>query len=144
MDDLGQSGPVSGFVDFHLDITTNEFTVGPRDILALEVSPFTGASDLLAIGTNGDGVLKLEAGASLAILNLEGQGNFTIGQSFHILDFSSVQGTFETISLPGGHSMWDLSELYTDGVITVVPEPSSFAMLLGGALFFGGRLRRRS
>jgi hypothetical protein len=141
-------GGAATFAQFDLDITTNVYTVGAKDILALEVSPLSETSDLLRIGVDGNGnggtgILKLEPGASLAILNIDEETLFTAGQSFHILDFASVQGTFETISLPGGQSLWDVSELYTTGVITVVPEPSSAALLLGGVLFLGGRLRRR-
>jgi hypothetical protein len=139
----GQVPSGANFAQFNLDITSSVFTVGAKDILSLEVSPLSDISDLLQVGVGGNGTLKLDPGASLSILNLDEETLFTAGMSFDILDFASVQGTFETISLPGGQSLWDLSELYTTGVITVVPEPSSAALLLGGALFLGGRLRRR-
>ena len=33
-----------------------------------------------------------------------------------------IYGEFETISLPGDRLSWDLSQLYTTGEITAVPE----------------------
>lgn len=139
---VGQVPSGANFAQFDLNITSNVFTVGAKDILALEVSPLNETSDLLNVGVDGNGTLKLELGASLAVLNFDESTMFAAGMSFDILDFTAVQGSFETISLPGGAALWDLSELYTTGVITVVPEPSSVALLLAGAVVFGGRLRR--
>ncbi|MHA3773000.1 PEP-CTERM sorting domain-containing protein [Verrucomicrobiota bacterium sgz303538] len=133
--------PNASYAEFDLDDLSNAFTVGQHDILALEVSAVDGLGDMLSIGENGLGTLTLSPGASLAILNLG--GTFTPGQSFNILDFGTISGTFETISLPGGTSLWDTSKLYTNGVISVIPEPTSVALILIGTLVLS-RLRRRA
>jgi T5SS/PEP-CTERM-associated repeat protein len=68
------------------------------------------------------------------------------GQTFDILDFDpgDLSGRFSAFDLPdlGGGLSWDTSNLYTTGTITVIPEPTTLALLaLGGALAL---LRRRS
>jgi hypothetical protein len=68
------------------------------------------------------------------------------GESFQIFD-GATTGSFSEISLPAlsdGLS-WDTSSLYTDGTISVTPEPSSVALLAAGAiglLGYGCRRRR--
>ncbi len=51
-------------------------------------------------------------------------GGFTpaVGESFDILDWGSLSGTFSSIRLPtlGGRIVWDSSQLYTIGTISVV------------------------
>ena len=60
----------------------------------------------------------------------------TLGDSFDILDWGTLSGTFSTLQLPalGNNLAWNTSQLYTSGVISVttVPEPAAavlFAML---------------
>jgi hypothetical protein len=58
---------------------------------------------------------------------------------------NSVSGTFSTITgtdLGGGLS-WDTSALYTTGVITVVPEPKTWALIALGSAFMLWNLRRK-
>jgi hypothetical protein len=45
-----------------------------------------------------------------------------LGNSFDLLDWGSISGTFSTLQLPspGGTLGWDTSHLYTTGVISVV------------------------
>jgi hypothetical protein len=79
-------------------------------------------------------------------LTLQSGFNPTLGEQFHIFPSTDPQfgdtGTFATLNLPalGGES-WDISDLYTTGVITVVPEPLSTAMLAIAAF---GILPRRT
>lgn len=42
----------------------------------------------------------------------------TAGNSFDILDFASLTGTFTTINLPGGAGAWNITQLLTLGTIT--------------------------
>ena len=43
------------------------------------------------------------------------------GDTFDILDFSAVDGVFETLDLPGSAANWNLTKLYTDGEIRYRP-----------------------
>ena len=68
----------------------------------------------------------------------------TLGEEFDVFKFlDGHEGSFseiETPALPGGLS-WDLSDLYTTGTITVVPEPTcvGFLVLGSGTLLFRRR-----
>ena len=48
------------------------------------------------------------------------------GDKFDILDIETIDGQFERISAPSlpNHLLWDFSELYESGEISVVPEPA--------------------
>ena len=54
-----------------------------------------------------------------------------MGNSVDLFDWTTTAGNFTVITgtdLGGGKS-WDTSALYTTGVITVVPEPATWALL---------------
>jgi autotransporter-associated beta strand protein len=57
------------------------------------------------------------------------------GESFEIFD-GETTGSFNQIDLPAltGDLSWSTSNLYSQGVISVVPEPSSLALLAASAL----------
>jgi hypothetical protein len=67
------------------------------------------------------------------------------GDSFDILDFGTLTGTFSNISLPELPSRltWDTTRLYTNGEISVaaVPEPSCIALCII-AIIFAAQFRR--
>ena len=44
---------------------------------------------------------------------------------FKILDCNAINGTFDTVSLPGGNERWDASDLYTQGVIRFNVPPGT-------------------
>jgi hypothetical protein len=77
---------------------------------------------------------QFTAGGTLQIL-FTGDTPFANGQSFDILDWNSITGTFASVQLPALPSSlaWNISSLYSNGTISVVPEPSA-AMLMGLAL----------
>ena len=70
------------------------------------------------------------------------------GESFDLLDWGTLTGTFATIDASGfklaAGTVLDTSALYTTGTISVtaVPEPGSLAMLLSGLLGLGLLHRR--
>jgi hypothetical protein len=72
------------------------------------------------------------------------------GQSFDLLDWGSVSGSFSSIDASGlklaAGTALDTSQLYTNGVISVqaVPEPQTWAMLLAGLGAVGAARRRRT
>ncbi len=73
------------------------------------------------------------------------------GQKFDLFDWGTAQGSFSSIDftnapLASGLT-WDTSNLYTTGELSVaaaVPEPESWAMLLGGFALTGFLARRRA
>ena len=86
----------------------------------------------------------LTFGGTLA-LNSSGY-TAVFGNSVDLFNWSTTSGTFSTITgtdLGGGLS-WDTSSLYTDGVITVVPEPATWALLAAGLTVTMVLRRRRS
>lgn len=76
------------------------------------------------------------------------------GQSFDLLDWGTLSGTgsgtFKSIDASGfmlaAGTQLDYSQLYTSGTIlvTAVPEPASYAMLLAGLGVLGSVARRRA
>jgi probable HAF family extracellular repeat protein len=93
----------------------------------------------------------LALGGTLKLVSWAG---FTgqVGQSFDLLDWGSSSGSFSSIDASGltlaDGAVLDLSALYTSGVvsITAVPEPGSWALMLGGlgAAAMRFRQQRRS
>jgi hypothetical protein len=71
-----------------------------------------------------------------------------VGEQFQLFDnifTDPLTGSFDSVALPplpGGES-WDTSQLYSTGIISVVPEPTNIALILaaGGLLI---RRRRKS
>lgn len=101
------------------------------------------AADLVSIG----GALVLGTGATLQVLNASDATAFAAGDAWKLFDWTnlaSLEGGFAQFDLPALSAglQWDLSQLYTQGVLTValVPEPGR-AFLLSFAL--GGLLLRR-
>ena len=79
-----------------------------------------------ALGTQYDHVAvagQLALGGTLQVLkiNLNNGFNITSGQAFDILDWGSRSGTFSAIELPAlaGGLVWNTSQLYTAGVLSV-------------------------
>jgi hypothetical protein len=70
----------------------------------------------------------------------------SVGDSFELFD-GPTSGSFSEVSLPAlaNGLSWDTDNLYTAGVVSVVPEPSTLAILGAGVvgLIFCGLLRHR-
>lgn len=67
------------------------------------------------------------------------------GDRFDLFDFTFHTGSFTTVSLPSlatGLS-WDLSDLYTTGQISVIPEPAGGALVAFGFLSVVAASRKR-
>jgi autotransporter-associated beta strand protein len=95
-------------------------------------------------------VVNLSGTGSLAgTLDVELLGNFTpnAGDTFDVLN-GNTTGRFDYLALPalGNGLSWNTSQLYTTGAISVVPEPSTLALLGAGAVWAAvcaWRARRR-
>jgi hypothetical protein len=87
-----------------------------------------GTSLAMELGgtTPGAGYDQIHVAGQLAIggaLSVSGINGFVpkLGQSFDLLDWGTLVGTFSSLSLPSPSlGQWDTSKLYTDGVISVV------------------------
>lgn len=92
-----------------------------------------------------DGLASLGGALDVSLLN---EFEPIPGDTFDILDFDSLTGRFDEIRLPELASGigWDVSALYSDGTISVVPEPNTLLLLLGGgiAAYTAARPRRRT
>lgn len=146
----------------HLNLNNHAETLGALSIsgsstLSLGTGTLTlsGASTTFASGqTLNLGISSLasfgriDAGANSLVfggtLNITGSHSFTAGDSFDLFN-GSISGTFANVTLPtlGGGLDWNLSQLYTDGVISVIPEPSTYSAFAGLAAAGLVALRRR-
>ena len=94
---------------------------------------------------------RIDAAGQLVLagaLDVELVNGFTpqAGESFELFD-GDISGTFSQLSLPALDNglSWDTSDLYTSGTISVVPEPSTLALLavgVSGLIGYGWRRRR--
>lgn len=71
-----------------------------------------------------------------------------IGDSFQLFtwtggDFTGEFGSISAFELDSG-LFWDFSELYTDGIVAIIPEPSTVGLVLMTALGWCFARRRRS
>lgn len=101
-----------------------------QNLTLLGISNFElDAALITADLANVTGVLNF--GGTLNVTNLG--GTFAGGQVYNLFDFASSSGTFTTINLPNLDTLntglsWNTSNLYTNGTLTVVPEPSALAL----------------
>jgi autotransporter-associated beta strand protein len=101
-----------------------DLTLGPISSSNFEISAAGNSSDLAIVSA------LLNFGGTLNVSNIAGV--LALGNTFNLFDFASKSGTFSTVNLPTLSSGlgWDQDNLYTTGVISVIPEPG--AALLGG------------
>jgi mucin-19 len=118
------------------NVTLNDYS----DLAVDLQSPSSGASDKL----NVTGALNLSANSTLTVRLMTGYTP-ALGDSFNILSWGSLSGTFNPIinepTLSSGLT-WDNSALYTTGTISVVPEPATWTMLVLAAMGLGIYWRR--
>jgi len=139
----GTVTPTNGAETFTLP-DDSSFTLESGRVLSIEFEGSSQTSDLLQVGPAGGDMLTIESNVTLDLSLLDGFEQFTTGDTFQILDFGSVTGSFDTVIQPGG-VLFDLTNLLVDGTVSVsfvAPEPSS-AMLAGAGMLGLVSLRRR-
>ncbi len=129
-------GSSPGLLDFEGDLT---FTA--NSVLSLEISS-TGARGVNFDAIDVGGTLTIDPTATLVLTYIDGYSP-QVGNTFQFLNFSVVDGEFLFNTDIGGGLSWDTSNLYTTGEMTVIPEPSTWALLgMGAAVtFWFGRRR---
>jgi hypothetical protein len=98
-------------------LTVGNLGFSSTSLLLMELggtAPGSGYDQILS-----SGALGLDGALQLALIN-----GFSpmAGQSFNLFDWTSLSGTFDTLSLPalGAGLSWNTSQLYNTGVLTVV------------------------
>lgn len=99
----------------------------------------------LVFGGGSNALTSIELANATLIIDSPFSG-WAVGQSFQVFDWGGVtpDSLFGELVLPdlGPGLLWDAGDLYTSGVLTVVPEPGSNALLLlTGAVLLGASLR---
>ncbi|MDC0935543.1 PEP-CTERM sorting domain-containing protein, partial [Pirellulales bacterium] len=152
---VGVSGAISGSGSINGDLQNLSATVAPGNSpgeLTIRGNYEQGSAATLAIeiGATASDSLDVNGAITLAgaldVTLLDG-ADLAAGDQFDILDFDSLDGTFDEVSLPAlaAGLVWDDSALYANGVIAVqVPEPSSILLLgLGSLALVAPRRRSR-
>lgn len=130
-----------------LSLSSPAFTIGSNDILKIELDPNAMTADLLQVGVLGNGALTIDSGAMLDLTLLNFDIPIATSQTFDILDFGSVTGTFAAITTNLTRAFrLDSTNLLVDGTVTVsnvLPEPTTAMLALLGVAGLAGRRRRQ-
>jgi fibronectin-binding autotransporter adhesin len=134
---LSGAGPFTGAGTVHFDgqhhpgdpIALASFggdvLYGPSAVLELELGGLVRGTSYDALEVTG----KLTLDGSL---NVVFTGAFVpqYGNAFDLFNWGSVSGAFAVVNLPnlGPGLKWDTAELYTEGRLAIVPEPSCAAL----------------
>ena len=144
LDPLGSGHDAKTWNLAEVEVNANvpgDFTMITGGTLEIELAADVPNADKLDLG----GELTIQPGATLDVLLLT--GSLSPSQTFDILDFGTVVGTFDTVNLPGGPARWDTSNLYTTGQIsvqgTVIPEPLTMLAVAMSVAGLGGYVRKR-
>jgi T5SS/PEP-CTERM-associated repeat protein len=96
---------------------TGSYTQSTNATMSLTIGGLTAGTQFDQLHVTG----QMTLGGTLAVKLINGFVA-ALGNSFDLLDWGSISGTFSTLQLPspGGTLGWDTSHLYTTGVISVV------------------------
>ena len=132
--DLGDFSSVSPGASPGLLTIDGDFSMVSGSILEIEIAGLTRGDLFDALVITGEA----DFGGLLDVVLLDGF-LFQEGDVFDILDWGTLAtgSEFETITLPSLDDPmlnWDISNLYVDGTLAVVPEPASLCILMLGGL----------
>lgn len=123
------------------------YTQDPLASLAIELGGLIREDEYSALIVTGD----LTLDGTLDVLLWDGFEPLA-GDSFDVLDWDALYGTFAIVHLPTltGDLHWDASGLYTSGVLnvyssgsSVIPAPGALPLVLVGLAALKGLRRRR-
>ena len=101
-------------------------------------------SDQIAVPNPDPAVFSTILDVNNATLEVElATGNLHLGDTWTLLLADSFQGSFDQLILPSGFG-WNTSNLLVDGTLSLVPEPSTWALALLAFLGLGVFGQRRS
>lgn len=106
------SGNVTGAETLTID---GNLTLGSSSILSLDLGQ-NGYNDLLSVTGN------LAAAGTLQVVLDNDAPALSLGNSFDLLNFGSVSGSFQSLNLPSltAGLAWDTSALLTTGILSVI------------------------
>ena len=133
---INQGAVLSPGNDVGVMSVLGNFRQGLEGVLAIDLA---GSNDYDLLDIQG----SAEFGGTLQV-SLVSDFEPSLGDEFDILNFSSASGSFDTMSLPGLSAglEWEMSNLYMDGSLAVVPEPAGLLLLLCGSFAAFGLIRR--
>lgn len=156
---LTLDGPVSGRGNFSGNIRmTDDYSVGPtgnRSLVTFSGNvEFRGGELRLDLsGVNRGASSGYDAINCSGTLTLSGTLNVSLaggyspapGTSFDLFNWGTLSGGFSEVILPvlPADFSWNTANLYTSGVITVVPEPGGVVSMLPVVAMLVSRRRRR-
>jgi hypothetical protein len=99
-------------------------------------------------------LLTLGASTSWTFETLDNY-SFQMNDSYDLFNFASIEASafdvntllaaLPNLDTANSNLKWDANSFTTDGVVNVIPEPSTFSLLLGGAsVLIGLRIVRRN
>jgi fibronectin-binding autotransporter adhesin len=154
-------GQVSTFAeDFHVATSGGgSFAVEAGGVLVFDITSGAGSgmlnapeeADMLYLSGN----VVLESGSTLRVESLYNIADWAMGDAWQIIDWTSLGGTTRTgaftyFELPelSDEYDWDVSQLYTAGIISIgeaaaVPEPGRALLLAAGFAMMALRRRRK-
>ncbi len=139
---IGRAGRLTGGGSFTGALENNgHYRPGNGTTLATLSSFTQGEFGTLTLELNGK--IRGEGYSSLDVEGLLTLGGYLeivksndffpdLGDSYQLFTWGSLTGTFIDVILPtlDYDNVWDISQLYTTGIITVVPEPSTWMLMM--------------